>query len=113
MPISQILELLKIEPCFSIIIVDGGDNNTNEILETYLKEFGSNFLNGLRSILKVVQAPEILGLQKLLGNLSGFLMMTILLTQICWKNGITELKNIKNDFCRFERTVFYNLNLGI
>lgn len=137
MPISQILELLKIKPSFSIIIAtfnranfigatltslqdqifknweiiivdDGGDDNTSEVLEPYLKDSRFKFYKRPIEYPKGCPGSRNFGLTKATGEFIWFFDDDDIAHPYLLDSCVTELKKIKIDFCRFERTVFYD-----
>ncbi len=91
-----------------IIVDDGGDDNTREVLETYLKDSRLKFFKRPKEYPKGCPGSRNFGLSKAQGEFIWFFDDDDIAHPDLLENCITELKNIKNDFCRFERTVFYD-----
>ncbi len=91
-----------------IIVDDGGNDNTGEVLEPYLKDSRINFFKRPKEYSKGCPGSRNFGLAKATGKFIWFFDDDDIAHPDLLENCISELKNIKNDFCRFQRTVFYD-----
>ncbi len=91
-----------------IIVDDGGDDNTKEILETYLKDSRVKFYRRPKEYLKGCPGSRNFGLTKATGEFIWFFDDDDIAHPDLLENCINALSNTKQDFCRFERTVFYD-----
>lgn len=91
-----------------IIVDDGGDDNTYKVLESYLRDSRFKFYKRPLTFPKGCPGSRNFGLTKAKGELIWFFDDDDIAHPDLLKNCISELENKELDFCRFERTVFYD-----
>jgi len=91
-----------------IIVDDGGTDNTREVLQNYINDPKFKFYERPKEYPKGCPGSRNFGLTKAQGEFIWFFDDDDIAHPDLLENCISELKNIKNDFCRFERTVFYD-----
>jgi len=91
-----------------IIVDDGGKDNTREVLEPYLQDLGFKFFKRPKEYPKGCPGSRNFGLTKAQGEFIWFFDDDDIAHPYLLENCVAELKETKNDFCRFERTVFYD-----
>jgi glycosyltransferase involved in cell wall biosynthesis len=91
-----------------IIVDDGGTDNTREVLRNYINDPKFKFYERPKEYPKGCPGSRNFGLTKAQGEFIWFFDDDDIAHPDLLENCISELKNIKNDFCRFERTVFYD-----
>lgn len=91
-----------------VIVDDGGEDNTIEVLESYLKDSRFNFFKRPKEYIKGCPGSRNFGLTKATGEFVWFFDDDDIAHPNLLENCVTELKKKKHDFCRFERTVFYD-----
>jgi GalNAc5-diNAcBac-PP-undecaprenol beta-1,3-glucosyltransferase len=91
-----------------IIVDDGGNDDTEEVLEPYLRDPRFKFYKRPLSFPKGCPGSRNFGLTKANGELIWFFDDDDIAHPDLLKNCISELENTELDFCRFERTVFYD-----
>jgi glycosyltransferase involved in cell wall biosynthesis len=96
-------------PYYEVIIVDdGGNDNTREVLETYLKDSRFKFFKRPKEFPKGCPGSRNFGLTKATGEFIWFFDDDDIAHPNLLESSISVLKNTEHDFCRFERTVFYD-----
>ena len=91
-----------------IIVDDGGKDNTREVLKTYLRDSRFKFLKRPKEYPKGCPGSRNFGLTKAQGEYIWFFDDDDIAHPHLLENCITELRHTEQDFCRFERTVFYD-----
>ena len=95
---------------YEVIIVDDGSNdNTVKVLEPYLRDSRFKFYKRPLTFPKGCPGSRNFGMTKAKGEFIWFFDDDDIAHPDLLFNCIKELKNITNDFCRFERTVFYDI----
>jgi glycosyltransferase involved in cell wall biosynthesis len=91
-----------------IIVDDGGDDNTIEVLKPYLRDPRFKFYKRPLIFPKGCPGSRNFGLSKVTGEFVWFFDDDDIAHPDLLENCIYELRNTEQDFCRFERTVFYD-----
>jgi glycosyltransferase involved in cell wall biosynthesis len=91
-----------------LIIDDWSTDNTREVLGPYLTDKRIKYFKRGETQSKGCPGSRNFGLTKAIGEFIWFFDDDDIAHPNLLENCITELKNTKNDFCRFERTVFYD-----
>jgi len=91
-----------------IIVDDGGTDNTLEVLKNYLNDPRFKFFMRPAAFSKGCPGSRNYGLTKITGQFIWFFDDDDIAHPKLLEKCIYELINTDHDFCRFERTVFYN-----
>jgi len=91
-----------------LIVDDGSEDNTSEILEPYLRDSRFKFLKRPKPYSKGCPGSRNFGLTKAAGEFVWFFDDDDIAHPNLLENCITAIRNTEQDFCRFERTVFYD-----
>jgi glycosyltransferase involved in cell wall biosynthesis len=93
-----------------IIVDDGGDDKTTVVLEPYLKDSRFKLFKRPKDYNKGCPGSRNFGFTKAIGEFIWFFDDDDIAHPNLLENCITELGNKEQDFCRFERTVFYDFD---
>ncbi len=91
-----------------IIVDDGGTDNTREVLKNYLNDQRFKFFLRPKGFRKGCPGSRNFGLTKVTGQFIWFFDDDDIAHPKLLENCISALNNTEHDFCRFERTVFYD-----
>jgi len=98
-------------PHYEIIIVDdGGSDNTQKVLEPFLKRVNISFFKRSKEFLKGCPGSRNFGLSKAKGEYIWFFDDDDIAHPRLLETCASLLKKDNYDFCRFERTVFYDFD---
>lgn len=91
-----------------IIVDDGGEDNTKEVLAPYLRDPRFKYYKRPLTFSKGCPGSRNFGLTKAQGEFIWFFDDDDIAHPALLGNCITGLFNANHDFCRFKRTVFYD-----
>jgi glycosyltransferase involved in cell wall biosynthesis len=91
-----------------IIVDDGSDDNTRDVLEIYMQDSRFKSFKRPKEYPKGCPGSRNFGLTKAIGEFIWFFDDDDISHPNLLETCVSSLRNTEHDFCRFERTVFYD-----